>query len=1255
MGRDGTICLKAVVWLALLFFVGHAFAQGTNTLLRGTIIDSSGAAIRGAQIAISSQHKGFGLHRQTDSDGSYEFTQLSPGDYSVTVEAVGFSTQTKSLALMINQPATLNFSLAVQSLTTNVSVSAQASPLNTADATTGDALAGTAIQAIPVEGDIPDLLSLQPGILYLGLHNDQTHDSRSGSVLGARSDQNNSTLDGVDNNDQVLGYAFTGVLRTTLDSVEEFRVTTSGFNADAGRSSGAQINILTKSGTNDFHGSLYGRTRDLIPPANDWFNKQAELASGLPNTPGRLDRDAYGGSLGGPVKKDKLFFFATYEGEKINENKQTTLIVPTASLRAGEIKYPHTVDGETQIVTLTPSQIASMDPNCTKNGTCPWGAGVDPYSLSVFKQYPLPNGYVAGDGLNTASYTWSAPDPASLNTYIAKLDYSLSNRNWFFVRGNLQDDSASGVPQFPGQPASSANRDTSKGLATGLNSILSANLSNSLHYSYIRQSYSTNGIGQGAYANFYGMSPVTAETRSSAVTVPVQNLVDDLTWTHSRHTLTFGANYRLINNQSLSNALSYDSAVTNSYALVNGGIVGTGQSFDPATFGFPSVDSSFTGSYNYSMTNLAGLLDYVTTQANYRVSANGLAGTLLPAGALLPRDFKNNEFEYYGQDSWRIRSNLTLNFGLRQVLLQTPYEVNGQQVQPTTNLYQWFQTRGEQATLGSSVQPYISFAPSGQARGLQPYWPMQKNNFAPHVSFAYSPNVGGGFWGKLLGNGSDSVLRAGYGIYYDHFGENIVDLFEQYGSFGLSDAITNPTNVLTPDTSPRFTGVHDIPNLTGTPSQVIGYPALSPTDPLTNGFAITQGIDSAMKTPYAHVVNVSWQRQLPAGFVLETSYLGRFSRRTLQQIDFAQPLDLVDSKSGMDYFTAASELSKYGYAGASTVPAIPYFEDMFPDAASGGRSATQNIYNDIWRYTLGNETAALYSLDILCYPGCGGKTGRFWPTQFASMYSWASIGRANYNGGQLVLRRPMGRSLQMELSYTYSKSLDMGSDDERTVYSSSTGSSVGSSFSAILNAWNPQLSYGPSDFDVRHLITANWVAQLPFGQGKLIGSHAAGWLNDVVGNWQLSGLCRWTSGLPFSVISGAGWGTNWLKKSNMVQTGSISTGTYYTANGAPEVFSSASAALADLQNPYPGEAGNRNNFRGDGYFGVDVRLAKTWKLTESAQMQFAWDIYNVTNSVRFDVNPLNSLQNLTTSGSFGVYGATLTTPRVQQLSLRFSF
>ncbi len=1250
-----TFALRLVVSVTLLWPAILAVAQSPSTSLRGTISDPSGAVVAKAQLSLVNSENGFTQSRSADDKGEYQFQQLPPGTYTVTVQAPGFVHESHSVVLMINQPATVNFSLHMEAATVNINVTGQPVALNSTDATMGDAFEAATIQALPVEGDIPDLLSLQPGVLYLGLHNDQSHDSRSGTTAGARSDQNNSTLDGLDNNDQVRGYAFTGVLRSTLDSVQEFRVTTSGLTAETGRSSGAQINVLTKSGTNQFHGSVYGRTRDLIPPANDWFNKQAELAQGLPNVPGTLDRNTYGASLGGPLQKNKLFFFTTYEGEKVNENQQMTMIVPTASLRAGEIRYPHTENGTTQIVSLNAAQIASMDPNCSKNGTCPWGAGVDPNSLAMFNQYPLPNGYSAGDGLNTASYTWSAPAPASLNTFIAKVDYSLSSKNWLFLRGNLQNDSLQGAPQFPGQPPSSSNRDNSKGIAAGLTSTISPNLMNSLRYSYIRQSYASYGIGQGSYANFYGMSSLQAETRTNIVGVPVQNLVDDLTWTKGRHTVQFGANYRLIHNQSNSNALSYNSAVTNSYALVNAGIVGVGGSLDPTVFGFPSVDNSFAGSYNYSMTNLAGLLDYVTTQSNYQVAANGKSGSLLAPGAMLYRDFKNNEFEWYAQDSWRMTPNLTVNFGLRHTLLQTPYEVNGQQVQPTTDLYQWFQNRGTQAAIGNSVQPEISFAPSGQGRGLQPYWPMQKNNFAPRMSFAYSPNVGQGFWRKFFGNSGDSVIRAGYGIYYDHFGEGIVNLFDQYGSFGLSDSITNPTNVLTPDTSPRFTGPHDIPNLTGTPEQTVSYPALSPTDPLTTGFAITHGLDSQMQTPYAHVVNVSWQRQLPSGFVLEAAYLGRFGRRQLQQIDLAQPLDLVDPKSGQDYFSAASQLSKEGYAGATTVAPIPYFEDMFPDAASGGMSATQNIYNTLWKYSLGNETGALYALDILCYPGCGGQTGRYWPSQFASMYSWASIGRSNYNGGQLVLRHALQRGFQMELSYTYAKSMDMGSDDERTVFSQSTGSSVGSSFGAILNAWNPNLNYAPSDYDIRHLVTASWVADLPFGKGKLIGSHSSTWLDRVVGHWQLSGVTRWSSGLPFSVISGAGWGTNWLEKSNMIQTGAIATGAYMGANGTPNAFADPAQALAEMQNPYPGEAGQRNNFRGDGYFGVDARLSKTWKLSERTGMQFAWDVFNVTNAVRFDVNPLNSLQNLTTSGSFGVYGATLTTPRVQQLSLRLSF
>jgi hypothetical protein len=1246
---------KFALAAAVLLFSVTLVGQNSVTSLRGTVSDAQGAVVPGAVVAIENQENGFTQTCIADAKGRYEFPQIPAGKYIVTATAPRFAKASHAAALLVNQPATLNFSLSVQALATTVDVSSTLPVLNLVDASLGNAVDNATVQALPMEGrNVPDLLSLQPGVLYLGLTDEQqSRDSRSGASAGARSDQGNITLDGVDNNDQLRGYAFTGVLRSTLDSVEEFRVTTAGFNADMGRSSGAQVSMVTKSGTNRIHGSLYEYNRSTALAANDWFNKQAELSQGLPNVPGELIRNTYGASLGGPIKKKRLFYFANYEGQQTAENVQQTMIVPTASLRAGQLRY--VAAGGGPVVTLNAAQIASVDPICRANGTCPWGPGVDPNSVALFNRYPLPNGHAAGDGLNTASYTWSAPNPGSLNTSIVKLDANVSPRNWLFVRGNLQNDKNQAPPQLPGQPFSSTNTDNSKGIAAGDTWNISPRLVNNLHYGFTRQGYATRGIGQGPYVNFYDIGSLDAETRTTLVALPVHNLVDDLSWIRNRHTFQFGINYRLVHNRNQSDALSYSSGLTNSQALANAGIAGLGTSLDPAAFGFPAVDSSFTSAYNYAAANLVGLLDEVTSQYNYQVSPDGKAASLLPTGAFLNRDFKDNEFEYYLQDSWRMRPNLTVSFGLRHTLLQTPYEVHGQQVQPTTGMWDWFETRGQQAALGDTVQPDLAFAPSGQARGLKPYWPMQKDNLAPRIALAYSPNAHDGILHRLLGDGGKSSLRAGYGIYYDHYGESIVSLFDQYGSFGLSESVMNPLNTLTPDTSPRFTGLHDVPDLTGSPASVIGYPAVAPDQPLANGFAISHGLDDRLQTPYAHVVNVSIQRELPGQLVFEAAYLGRFGRHMLQQLDLAQPLDLVDPKSGQDYFTAAAQLSQLGQAGATTVPAIPFFEDMFPWTAGGGNSATQNLYNNLWKNTLGNETASLYALDILGYSYSGtGKTNRFWSPQYSSLYAWSSIGRSNYNAGQFTLRRPMSRGLQFDFSYTYGKSLDMGSDTERSMYS--IGTNVpGSAFGAILNAWNPQENYAPSDFDVRHVIATNWVLELPLGQGKLVGSSASPKLNSVIGGWQLSGVGRWTSGLPFSVISGAGWGTNWDEMSGMVQTGPIATGTHIAANGAPEAFADPAQALANLRNPYPGEAGQRNNFRGDGYFGIDASLSKVWKVNERDSLKFGWEVFNVTNSVRFDVNPLTSLQNVTSSGEFGVYDATLTKPRVQQLSLRFTF
>ena len=311
-----------------------AFCQSSITSVRGTVTDPSGAILPGAKVELKNAANGQVSSQTANEQGEYHFSQVIPGLYLITVSSVGFGTETKKAELLVNQPATVNFSLSVQASTETVDVSAQTQTLNDADATIGNALNNATIAALPSEGrNVPDLLSVQPGVLYLGRGSDKQSDSRTGSVAGARSDQTNVTLDGLDDNDQTQGYAFTGVLRSTLDSVEEFRVTTTNSNADAGRSSGGQVSMVTKSGTNQFHGAVYEYNRNTFTVANDWFNKAAEESQGLPNVPGKLIRNTFGGSFGGPIVKNRLFFFGNYEGQRTAENKQVTRTVPTASLQ----------------------------------------------------------------------------------------------------------------------------------------------------------------------------------------------------------------------------------------------------------------------------------------------------------------------------------------------------------------------------------------------------------------------------------------------------------------------------------------------------------------------------------------------------------------------------------------------------------------------------------------------------------------------------------------------------------------------------------------------------------------------------------------------------------------------------------------------------------------------------------------------------------------------------------------------------------
>ena len=1223
------------------------FSQTATTSLRGTIKDPSGALVPGAKIALSDSANGQTYTAVANSAGLYAFPQIPPAKYTITVTAQGFGAQSKVAELLVNQPATVDFNLSVHTETVTVDVSATAQTLNTTDATLGDSVDNEQIQSMPLDGRDPlSLLSLQPGALFLGETvglSDKTAaqnlDSRQGAVSGARSDQGNVTLDGVDDNDQINGFAFNGVLRSTLDSTEEYRVTTSNSNADAGRSSGAQITLVTKSGTNKFHGSLYEYHRPSNMVANDWFLKEQQLSSGEPNRPTKYIVNTFGGTIGGPIMKDKLFFFYNFEGQRLATNETVSAITSSATFLAGQVGYVAT-DGSQ--VMLTSQQIATLDSNAQHNAGCASNVpptcvtpGVDPNMLSYLGTEPVATVLAGGDGINQGSYNFSSPAPSRLNTNIAKIDFAPNSKNHLFWRGNLQKDATAGVQNLPGQPASNFLEDNTKGFAVGYTLTPTQNIVNDVRYSFIRQGYGSKGVGQGDYVNVRFWTQPTAHTRDLINSVPVNTIDDTLSLTKGTHTFSVGGDWRMITSNSSNNTNSFNGGSTNpSYLSAK-------YKPDPTTLGLPAVSSGYGTSFDYAYATIVGLTAERDAAANW-VVASPTQGNLLADGAVVSRHFKANEFEYFLQDSWRVRPNLTVTFGIRHTILQTPYETKGQQVAPTVDTHEWYLKRGQAAAQGQVFEDDLLFVPAGKMNHAPAYWPKQKGNIAPRLSIVYAPNP-------------KTSIRSGFGFYFDHYGEALTSQFSRRGSFGLSSQFQSPANTTNYGTAPRFTGPHDLPPL---PIPTATNPQIYPYKVPDGTFGINWGIDNHIKTPYVEAFNLSVQRELPGGFLLDTAYVGRFGRHLLQQLDLAEPVDYNDPQGAGDYFHAGTQMSKYtdqrgGSCSACDgnyqhIPTIQYFEDVFPEMKNldydvSGESATDLIYNYEWapqRYTYG-ETGAIYDIDFACAQpwsyGCVYPHPIFWQSQFSSLIALSSIGMSYYNAAQLTLRHPAKHGLTMDFSYTYSRSIDMGSDAERAT----------TSYGAIQNVWNPALSRGLSDFDTKHLISGDWAYQLPFGRGKMLLPNSGRVGEAIWGGWQLGGLGRWSSGLPFSVIE-PGWTTNWELQAYSVNTQPVKIHKHIEG-GLPQVFADVNGignglfTGSPIRLPYPGEAGMRNVFRGDGFFEIDSNLGKSWNLTERARLKFVWETYNVTNSIRFDDGSYNDngFTNALTYSGFGVYSQRL--------------
>src|SRR5215469_13675351 len=464
-----------------LTFASVASAQTGTTSIHGTISDKTGGVIVGAVVKLSAP--ALSVERTTTSGetGLYNFVSLQPGTYVLTVEAPGFRKyEQKNVELLVNNPTTLNVDLQVGTTSETVEVSTQTLTLNTMDASVGVAFDENQVKQLPLESrNVPDLLSLQAGVVYTGNRPDidQNTDTRSGSVNGSHSDQSNITLDGISVNPKG-GYAFQSVLPVTPDSVQEFRVTTTNYGADQGVSSAAQVSLVTKSGTNQFHGSAYEYNRNSYFSANDYFVKTAQLESGAPNSPPKLNRNIFGGSLGGPIRKDRFYFFLNYEGYRDAEAQSVVRTIPTASFRDGVVEYQcavstlcsgNTVQGlsgnsysaPSGYFALSPEQITKMD------STSLGPHGANPVVLKYMNStYPLPNDTTVGDGVNTAGYRFRGPTDTTKNWYIAKLDYNLTSdaKHRLSLSGALANESSAGAPFLPGTPAEQTIVNYNKGI-----------------------------------------------------------------------------------------------------------------------------------------------------------------------------------------------------------------------------------------------------------------------------------------------------------------------------------------------------------------------------------------------------------------------------------------------------------------------------------------------------------------------------------------------------------------------------------------------------------------------------------------------------------------------------------------------------------------------------------------------------------------------------------------------------------------------
>jgi hypothetical protein len=1284
-------CLPASLW-----------AQATSGVT-GVVTDESGAVVVGAQVTLTNPATGFSVTAVTNNDGAYKFLQILPATYRITFAKDKFRTVTISnVELGVGVVETKNTKLPVGETSERVEVTASGEgTVNTVDASIGNVITTQQVQDLPsiLRDDATAVLQLQPGVQSAP----NSGNSQFGSVTGSRADTGTVTLDGLDVNDETIGTPFAAVGRAPVDSIAEVRTIVGGADASFGRSAGAQVDLVTQSGTNRWHGTLSEFNRVSAEAANDYFNN----LSSQPRA--QLTRNQYGGSVGGPIVKDKLFFFFDYSARRQASGVQQVITVPMDAFRAGQLSY---VNSSGSISTLPAMGAPGTQ---TVQGLDPLAVGADQSFLSFLnsRPYPEPNDFSAGDGINTAGYLFNAPSYVKNNTFVGRLDYTLSSHHSLFARGTWDRDNNTETPKaFPndsGPVGLFVGHDRS--WVVGHTWIISPTMTNLASFGLTRNvnDFPTNlnsaaNIPVPSIFGFGVLSGPYGDIRQQGRNVPVPEIRDNFDWLRGKHNLQFGADVKPIR---------VHSSNTNDITFQNLGLQSQITSLDsslrPSDI---SANGSLQNLWDQAFTTLLGRYASNTAEYNFDVGGNPV-----PQFSPAVRDFHYNEYEFFAQDSWKVRSDLTVTYGLRWNYHSVPFEANGFESVPDVFVNQLFDTRQQAAASGINgftASPFVNYQLGGPKNHGPNYYNPDWRDFSPRIGIAYSPSFTEGFLGHLLGDRKTSI-RAGGGISYDRVLstlsfeiDEVSQLFATQTSneFGIANdpvgsLLTDPrfTSINTPPAPPAagkvprpFTPFVTASNGSNCPvgSAVYGADVFVPAgQPCATGLFTNNDLfqlNNSLKMPYSITASFGFQRELPKNFILEVSYFGKFGRRLIGTADPAQQVNFVDPASRQSLNNAFGNIQNAlcGTSGprqscnfntaAGTLPAQPWFENQMDaalssvvpgltcSAAFGVNCTTLAAINFPFNFQIGDLSTV--DLDLanagLLLPNTG------LPYQTGSIASVGNFASSSYNSLIMTLRKKFSNNLYFDLDYAYSHSIDNLSEiTNNAIFSSFNGQGL------ICDLRNLRTCRGSSDFDATHTISANYEYQLPIGRGQRLLGTVPKWVDAILGGWATSGIVSYHSGYPWSTVTDAFpidftlgapavlvGPSSAVKERIHVQTN--------PATGAPglQFFANQTNALGAFAFPFGGGTGERNTLRGPRYSNVDMALLKSFKISEGRTLQFRAEAFNAFNHPSFNtpsVNPgsLGSLStnnnNLNSPQQYGFLTSTANNARELSLGLLFRF